>query len=64
MLTQLRLAGLLDDAAGFLVGSFTDEDYPQAVLAGWPSGHCSPHTPLPLGVEVEMDVAGRRLTLR
>ena len=75
MLAQLRLAGLLDAAAGFFVGSFTDEDFPQAVLAdylhatgkpvlaGWPSGHCSPHTPLPLGVAVEMDVAARRLTL-
>ena len=76
MLSQLRLAGLLDAAAGFLVGSFTDEDFPQAVLAdylhatakpvlaGWPSGHCSPHVPLPLGVLVEMDVRAGRLTLR
>ena len=75
MLAQLRLAGLLDAAAGFLVGSFTDEDFPQAVLAdylhatakpvlaGWPSGHCSPHVPLPLGLGVEMDVGARRLTL-
>ena len=75
MLAQLRLAGLLDAAAGFLVGSFTDEDFPQAVLtdylhatgkpvlAGWPSGHCSPHVPLPMGVKVVMDVARRQLTL-
>jgi muramoyltetrapeptide carboxypeptidase len=75
MLAQLRLAGLLDAAAGFLIGSFTDEAYPQAVLAdylcatgkpvlaGWPSGHCSPHQPLPLGVDVVMEVGRRRLVL-
>ncbi len=75
MLAQLRLAGLLDAAAGFLVGSFTDAEDPQAVLAdylhatgkpvlaGWPSGHCSPHVPLPLGVGVQMDVRRGQLTL-
>ena len=75
MLAQLRLAGVLDAAAGFLIGSFSDEDSPdevladylhrlnKPVLAGWPSGHCSPNFPLPLGVSVTLDVAQRRLIL-
>jgi len=75
MLTQLRLAGLLDAAAGFLIGSFSDADSPDEVLAdhlrplakpilaGWPSGHCSPNAALPLGVDVTLDVAQRRLIL-
>ncbi|WP_077038068.1 LD-carboxypeptidase [Pelomonas sp. KK5] len=73
MLAQLRLAGVLDAAAGFLVGSFSDADYPAAqltdylsglgkpILAGWPSGHCRPNQPLSMGLKVRMDVAARRL---
>lgn len=75
LLAQLRLAGVLDAAAGFLVGSFTDAESPDAVLAdylrplakpvlaGWPSGHGRPNAALPLGVQVEMDVAKRRLVM-
>ena len=75
MLTQLRLAGVLDAAAGFLIGSFSEADSPDAVLAdhlpqlgkpilaGWPSGHCSPNEALPLGVKATLDVAQRRLVL-
>ena len=75
MLTQLRLAGVLDAAAGFLIGSFSDADSPDEVLAdhlshlgkpilaGWPSGHCSPNVALPLGVKVRLEVAQRRLVL-
>ena len=75
MLTQLRLAGMLDAAAGFLIGSFSDADSPDEVLAdhllplgkpilaGWPSGHCSPNAALPLGVQVTLDVAQRQLVL-
>lgn len=77
LLAQLRLAGVLDAAAGFLIGSFTGcEESPDAVLAdcllplgkpvlaGWPSGHRSPNVALPLGVNVELDVAQRCLILR
>lgn len=76
MLAHLRATGFLDAASGFLLGGFTDEDYPKSVLAhylhatgkpvlaSWPSGHCSPNVALPLGVAVEMDVKARRLTLR
>jgi len=76
MLAQLRLAGVLDAAAGFLIGSFSDADSPEEVLAdylghlikpvlaGWPSGHCRPNVPLPLGLRVAMDVQSRRLILR
>lgn len=75
MLAQLRQAGVLDAAAGFVLGSFSDADSPdevladylhrlnKPVLAGWPSGHCSPNAALPMGVEVTLDVAGRRLIL-
>ncbi|WIT13617.1 LD-carboxypeptidase [Paucibacter sediminis] len=74
-LAQLRLAGVLDAAAGFLIGSFSDAEAPDAVLAdylpqlgkpilaGWPSGHCCPNLPLPLGVPLTLDVAGRCLRM-
>ncbi|MDN3919435.1 S66 peptidase family protein [Roseateles violae] len=75
MLAQLRLVGVLDQAAGFLVGSFSEAEAPDEVLAdylrplgkpilaGWPSGHCRPNEPLPLGLRLVMDVAQRRLAL-
>ncbi len=75
LLVQLRQSGVLDAAAGFLIGSFSDAESPDAVLAdllsplgkpmlaGWPSGHCRPHIALPLGLQVEMDVAAGCLTL-
>ncbi len=76
MLSQLRLAGVLDRIAGLLVGSFSGAESPDAVLAdhlaalrcpvlaGWPSGHGQPNRPLPLGVVAEMDAAAGTLTLR
>jgi len=75
MLSQLRLAGVLDRIAGLLVGSFSGADSPDAVLAdhlprlrcpvlaGWPSGHGQPNRPLPLGVVAEMHVAAGTLVL-
>ena len=75
MLSQLRLAGVLDHIAGLLVGSFSGADSADAVLAdhlprlrcpvltGWPAGHGQPNRPLPLGVMARMDVAARTLTL-
>jgi len=75
MLAHLRAAGVLDAVSGFLLGGFTDEEFPASVLAhhlhatakpvlaGWPSGHCSPNVALPLGVDVEMDVQARTLTV-
>jgi muramoyltetrapeptide carboxypeptidase len=71
LLTQLRQTGLLDAAAGFLLGSFTEDTDPTAVLrehlahlgkpvlAGWPAGHGRPNRALPLGARVTLDaVAG------
>jgi muramoyltetrapeptide carboxypeptidase len=74
-LMQLRLAGVLDAAAGFVLGSFTEQDDPAAllhdtlaplgkpVLGGWPAGHGTPNHPLPLNRRVRLDVAAGTLTL-
>lgn len=75
LLSQLRLAGVLDRIAGLVVGSFSGAEPADAVLAdhlaglakpvlaGWPSGHGQPNRPLPLGLMAEMDVAAGTLTL-
>lgn len=75
MLTQLRHAGVLAGARGFLLGSFTEDADPRAVLAehlaglgkpvlsGWPAGHARPNRTLPLGVQVTLDAAAGTLTL-
>ncbi len=75
LLTQLRLAGVLEAAAGFVLGSFTEGTSPhdllletvsslgKPVLAGWPSGHGTPNRPLPLGLRVTLDAAAGRITL-
>ena len=80
LLTQLRLAGVLDAAAGFLLGSFTEEASPmdllrqtllpicarqgKPLLAGWPSGHGTPNRPLPMGLRVALDADAGTLTLQ
>jgi muramoyltetrapeptide carboxypeptidase len=75
LLTQLRLAGVLDGARGFLLGSFTEDADPGAVLhehlaglgkpvlTGWPAGHTTPNRTLPLGARVTLDAAAGTLTL-
>lgn len=75
LLTQLRLAGVFDAVAGFVLGSFTEATSPRPLLhqmleplgkpllAGWPSGHGTPNRPLPLGIEVELDATNGRITL-
>ena len=72
-LTQLRIAGVLDAVAGFVLGSFSEAENADAViadrllplgkplLAGWPAGHGQPHHALPLGLRVRLDVPSRRL---
>ena len=74
-LTQLRLAGVLDAVAGFVLGSFTEAASPMAllqemlvplgkpVLGGWPTGHGTPNRPLPMGVRVALDAGAGQLTL-
>jgi muramoyltetrapeptide carboxypeptidase len=80
MLTQLRLAGVLDAVAGIVLGSFTETDSPtellrdmlvplcraagKPLLAGWPSGHGTPNRPLPMGVRVALDAGTGTLQLR
>ncbi len=68
LLTQLRLAGVLQAAKAFVLGSFTEKAAPDGVLAdmllplgkpvlaGWPAGHGTPHRPLPLGLRVRLEV--------
>ena len=79
LLTQLRLAGVLDAAAGIVLGSFTEAESPTALLqsllqpvcerqqkpllAGWPAGHGTPNRPLPLGLNVVLDADAGTLTL-
>lgn len=75
LLTQLDLAGVLQAAAGFVLGSFTHETDPtpvlldrlgalgKPVLAGWPAGHGVPNRPLPMGLRVRLDAGARTLTL-
>jgi len=75
LLVQLRHAGVLDAVAGILLGSFTEDDDPAAILrehlaalgkpllAGWPAGHGRPNRALPLGVRVRLDAGAGTLTL-
>ena len=75
LLNQLRQAGVLDAARGFLLGSFSEEASPKAVLedylrplnkpvlGGWPAGHGMPNRPLPLGAKVRLDSARGTLTM-
>lgn len=78
LLGQLRNAGVLDAVRGIVIGSFTEEESPEAVLkdyllpqaalgkpvlVGWPAGHGTPNLPLPLGVRVRLDAAAGSLTL-
>jgi muramoyltetrapeptide carboxypeptidase len=75
LLTQLRHSGLLDAAAGFVLGSFTEDDDPTAILqehlaplgtpvvAGWPAGHGRPNRALPLGALVTLDAAAGTITV-
>jgi muramoyltetrapeptide carboxypeptidase len=76
LLTQLRHGGLLDAAAGFLLGSFTEDADPgtvlrehlaglgKPVLAGWPAGHGRPNRALPLGATVRLDAPAGVITLQ
>ena len=75
LLTQLRHSGVLDAATAFLLGSFTEDADPTAVLrehlahlgkpvlAGWPAGHGRPNRALPLGAGVTLDAGAGTLTL-
>lgn len=67
---HLKTAGVLDEAAGFVLGELSDreddaEELEQVfldlvgrdrpVIVGMPSGHVEPNLVLPIGVEVEID---------
>jgi muramoyltetrapeptide carboxypeptidase len=69
MLSQLRLAGVLDEVAGVMVGDFSKTDVPEAkrvlreylgklkvpVVMDFPVGHMVANTTLPHGAMVELD---------
>ncbi|WP_165073426.1 S66 peptidase family protein [Paludisphaera rhizosphaerae] len=77
MLSQLRLAGLLDGLTGVVLGSFDGADeaelaqvfrdyfvgkgYP--VVTGFPVGHLPPNAVLPYGVQAELDADAGTLRL-
>jgi len=75
LLVQLKHAGVLAAASGFVLGGFTGADDATEVLAehllplnkplwsDWPAGHCSPHWPVPIGAQVELDADTGCLTL-
>ncbi len=76
LLTQLRLAGVLDAVNGFVLGSFTEATAPtellrnmlvslgKPLLAGWPTGHGTPNRPLPMNLHVALDSQQGTLTMR
>lgn len=75
LLLQLRLSGVLEQAAGFLIGHITSDDSPnrvlgdylarlgKPVLSGWPLGHDEPNLLLPLGVAARLDADAGTLEL-
>jgi muramoyltetrapeptide carboxypeptidase len=75
LLTQLRHCGVLAGARAFLLGSFTEDADPNAVLrehlaglgkpvlAGWPAGHSTPNRALPLGARVTLDATAGTLRI-
>ena len=78
-LQQLALAGVLHAVQGFVLGSFTESEAPEALLrerllplarelgkpllGGWPTGHGTPNRPLPLGLRVRLDAGAGTLTV-
>jgi muramoyltetrapeptide carboxypeptidase len=68
LLLQLKLAGKLEQAAGFVLGDFSPVDLQKKrlaigellvplgkpIIAGLPCGHCSPNITLPLGATVQI----------
>ena len=75
LLTHLRLAGTLAQAAGVLVGDVAGVDGAALerllkqtleplcipVLSGWRSGHCDPNLTLPMGALVRLDAGKQRV---
>lgn len=69
---HLKTAGILDQAAGFVLGELSDKEddaeeleqvfldlvgRDRPVIVGMPSGHTEPNLALPIGVEVEIDTS-------
>lgn len=69
---HLKTAGILDQAAGFVLGELSDKEddaeeleqvfldlvgRERPVIVGMPAGHVDPNLVLPIGVEVEIDTS-------
>lgn len=69
---HLKTAGVLDQAAGFVLGELSDKEddaeeleqvfldlvgRDRPVIVGMPSGHSDPNLALPIGIEVEIDTS-------
>lgn len=69
---HLKTAGVLDEAAGFVLGELSDKEddaeeleqvfldlvgRDRPVIVGMPAGHVDPNLVLPIGVEVEIDTS-------
>jgi muramoyltetrapeptide carboxypeptidase len=77
MLTQMKMAGVLDGISGLIVGTFENcgiadeidalvmerfQDFDIPVVSGMPVGHGKDNMTVPLGVKIRLDTQGPEIT--